>query len=44
MLFIDAFLAPRMIELGMTEADAGLGFSLHSFFYALGAFVTGHLC
>jgi len=44
LLWIDALLAPRLIKLGMTEAQAGLGFSLNCFFYGCGAPLSAWLC
>ena len=42
--FIDAILALWLLELGMSKETVGLGFSVNSFFYGLGAYATGILC
>ena len=44
LVFIDALLTDRLIHLGMTESQAGLGFTIYGFFYGVGSPITGALC
>jgi predicted MFS family arabinose efflux permease len=44
LIFIDAVLALWLLELGMSEETVGFGFSLNTFTYGIGSYLTGILC
>jgi MFS family permease len=44
LIFIDAVLALWLLELGMSEETVGFGFSVNTFFYGVGSYLTGLLC